>query len=74
MFKHFKEFFGFHDLEEIKRVRNFQKDLSKKMTVREIMEWSRNIPIRQGGLDILMERIVFELEEINKKIGNKCDK
>lgn len=35
-----------------------------KMTLREVMEFSRKIPIRDGGLEILIEKIVSAIEEL----------
>jgi hypothetical protein len=49
----------------------------QEMTLREIMEYSRRIPIKDGGLQILLERIVEEIEKqqirMDKLFRYKCE-
>lgn len=43
-------------------------ELSKK-TLREVLEYTRNIPIRNGGISIFFEKLVQEIEYLEKMIG-----
>jgi hypothetical protein len=38
-----------------------------KMTLREVLEYSKITPLTQGGLDILMEKIVREIEKLQNE-------
>jgi hypothetical protein len=38
----------------------------EKMTLREVMELTKSMPIRDGGLAILIEKIVSSIEKLEK--------
>ena len=46
------------------------KEKINKMTLREVMEYTKNISIQEGGLSILIEKIVSEIEDIERKVNN----
>jgi len=41
---------------------------TKDMTLREVMEYTRHLRIRDGGLSIFLEKMVSEIEDIQKII------
>lgn len=43
-----------------------KEDLDK-MTIRQIFEISKNIPIKEGGLGFILEKIVMCIEELEGK-------
>lgn len=43
-----------------------QKNI-EKMSLKEVMEYTKNLPIYEGGLSILLERIIDEIEELKNK-------
>jgi len=38
-----------------------------KITIREVMEYTRDIPIIDGGLALILEKIVMEIEKLQEK-------
>ena len=40
----------------------------KPMTLREVMEYTRNLDFTDGGLSILLEKIVSEIEKIQNEL------
>ena len=46
---------------------NLMKDTSN-MTLREIAEYSKNIRITQGGLSMLLEKIILEIEALQSQV------
>ena len=43
------------------------KDTSK-MTLREVVEYSRDIPFTQGGLSMILEKIILEIEALQSQV------
>jgi hypothetical protein len=43
------------------------KRLAENMTLREVMEFTRDLSLTQGGLSILLERIIQEIEKLQSK-------
>jgi len=43
------------------------KDTSK-MTLREVAEFSKNIAITQGGLPMILEKIILEIEKLQSQV------
>lgn len=41
--------------------------LAENMTLREVLEFTREVPLQQGGLIILLERLVEEIEKLKSK-------
>lgn len=41
--------------------------MEKEMTLREVLEYSKNISIKEGGLEIILTKIVEEIEKINAR-------
>lgn len=44
------------------------KEKLEKMTLREVFEYTKYIPIAQGGLAIFFEKLVSHLEYLEKRI------
>lgn len=45
-----------------------RKQLIESKTLLEIMEYTRNIDIKAGGLALMIEKLVCEIEELKNKI------
>ena len=43
------------------------KEILNKMSLRQVMEFTRSIPINEGGLEIFLEKIVSEIECLKKR-------
>lgn len=43
------------------------QELAKKMNLVEILEFTRGMTLRDGGLSILLEKIVEEIEKLKKR-------
>ncbi len=45
------------------------KEKQNKMTLREIMEYTKDIPINEGGLSIFFEKLVTEIEYLERMLN-----
>ena len=43
--------------------------MDKKENIRQVFERTKNMPIREGGLAIMLNSIVDKLEELEQKIN-----
>jgi hypothetical protein len=43
------------------------RKLAQNMTLREVMEFTRDLELKAGGLSILLEKIVQEIEKLQEK-------
>ena len=43
-----------------------KKEQLDKMSTREVLEYTRNLLISEGGLSIILERIVSDIEKLQK--------
>lgn len=52
------------------------KEQIDKMTLREVMEYTKGIPIKDGALCIVFEKIVWEIERLEIIVNcrvERCD-
>lgn len=43
------------------------RDRTKEMSLKQVLEYTRDIPIDAGGLGIILQKIVDEIEELKGK-------
>ena len=47
------------------------KDELEKMTLRQVMEYTRNLPIREGSLEIIFGKIISKIEELERIVEER---
>lgn len=50
------------------------KESINKMTLREVFDFTKYLPIRDGALEILIEKIVSEIENLNEHVTKEKNK